>query len=628
MADILIKQVEYSGKEYYYKSPIFQSGLNIVEGKNGTGKTTFIDLICYALGDYVEQFDSSKVNKHREILSDIDNYVEVRIIIDEEEYYIRRYIKDNNNKIFVQSKELSVFDIKRQGDNRIFSDWLLEKLDIQPVEIYQGRYKGKINFTDILRLIHYDQLTNPEKIYKAARLDGNFISDSLIIRKAIFEILVGEGVIDYYWALNDCVDKQNIYTLKKSLSDFFVNSTQQIYGVEIDKVESFETEIKIIKEKILEKENEQREILEKEYDQDVFNEELSRLRESLIEKSFLLQSKQQQQIDINKKICTVQELIENRNIEVDQLEKIIFTHKELNLFAPNTCPYCFKKVTREEGHCVCGEEVEETSFQRYFYDTKEYVDMLVQRKKSLTALNTGYIDLTDEEEELKKDEQDIKEEIYIINERISKLRVDGKANVNNVGMRRVASEIANLENDLRIKQELQNAYVKYSNLNEEKEVAKQGLDFAKTNLGEQEKMLNNKLDDVIKDFSTIYNTLLTSVLPECTSAYIDKDYMPVINEGTYINASGHVPKRIVYFLSLLKLSLSKNVKFPHLLIIDTPENLGIDEDNLIRTLKLIEDIGSESYQIILTTGEKKYPVEFQKYVRENLSDRKLLKRKN
>lgn len=629
MANLFIKQVEYSGEIYYYKSPVFDMGLNIIEGRNGSGKTTLIDLICYALGDYVRQFDFTKANKHAEIFSDIDNYVEITIEIDNTLYLVRRYIKENSNKIFVREreKEISVFDIKRNGDNTIFSDWILKELGIEPVEIYQGRYRGKINFTDLLRLINYDQLTTPSKIYKSARLDGNFISDSIIIRKAIFEILVGSGVIDYYSALNRYVDNENAYNAKKSVSDFFIQSTERLYHINLNQINSFEDDIADIRNKLKEKENEQANIIENEYDEDAFNIELAILNNTLIDKSVEIQKVEKHQSNLKEEIHVLKEIIENRKIEIDQLEKIIFTHKELNLFAPNTCPYCFKKVNREEGHCVCGGEVEETSYQRYFYDTNEYVDMLIQRKRSIGTLNQAYIDLSNELEAAGKAKIEMIKGLEKVKHKINKLKIDARTNINSVGMQRIIDEIIMLEGTLKEKQEMQNVYIKYKELVMATEKSKEEFDIAKANLDTQQEYLKQKLEQVIKDFSEIYGEFLTKVLEGCESADIDKDYMPVINQGQYINASGNVPIRIVYYLSLLELSLQKNVKFPHLLIIDTPENLGIDEDNLIKALNLIENLSEGEYQILLTSGEGKYPKQFQTYIKDNLTEKKLLQKR-
>jgi DNA repair exonuclease SbcCD ATPase subunit len=45
MGSIIINKVKYSGEKYYFESPRLHKGLNIIEGPNGTGKSTFINFI-------------------------------------------------------------------------------------------------------------------------------------------------------------------------------------------------------------------------------------------------------------------------------------------------------------------------------------------------------------------------------------------------------------------------------------------------------------------------------------------------------------------------------------------------------------------------------------------------------
>lgn len=45
--------------------------------------------------------------------------------------------------------------------------------------------------------------------------------------------------------------------------------------------------------------------------------------------------------------------------------------------------------------------------------------------------------------------------------------------------------------------------------------------------------------------------------------------------------------------TLLHLSLIGNIKHPKFLLIDTPENIGIDDDKLIKAISLIKEIGDE-----------------------------------
>ena len=93
--------------------------------------------------------------------------------------------------------------------------------------------------------------------------------------------------------------------------------------------------------------------------------------------------------------------------------------------------------------------------------------------------------------------------------------------------------------------------------------------------------------------------------------------------GVYKNKSADVPLRLMYYFTILALSLkNKEVKHPGLLIIDTPEDSGIDEPNLKKDLSLLNDTflyGSQSdkiYQVILTTGLDKYPEYFDEKIKD------------
>jgi len=43
MGTLAIRQVHYAGDRFHFTSPEFGPGLSIIEGANGTGKTTFFN---------------------------------------------------------------------------------------------------------------------------------------------------------------------------------------------------------------------------------------------------------------------------------------------------------------------------------------------------------------------------------------------------------------------------------------------------------------------------------------------------------------------------------------------------------------------------------------------------------
>ena len=137
----------------------------------------------------------------------------------------------------------------------------------------------------------------------------------------------------------------------------------------------------------------------------------------------------------------------------------------------------------------------------------------------------------------------------------------------------------------------------------------------------------------IKAFNEIYNELMKRSLYNIENEMIDEDYMPYIDNGAYKNKSADVPKRLMYYFTCLSLGLKmKTVKHPHFLLIDTPEAVGIDDDNLKDNLQLL-DLALElskknpndiigKYQVILTTGENKYPDIYADKVKLRFSEKK------
>jgi predicted ATP-binding protein involved in virulence len=84
MGRLAIRRVIYNGEKYSFESPYLNDGLIIMEGINGHGKSTFMNLIYYALGGRVQAFnkkDNESGKKHKEICEDKNNYIELLIEI-------------------------------------------------------------------------------------------------------------------------------------------------------------------------------------------------------------------------------------------------------------------------------------------------------------------------------------------------------------------------------------------------------------------------------------------------------------------------------------------------------------------------------------------------------------------
>lgn len=125
---------------------------------------------------------------------------------------------------------------------------------------------------------------------------------------------------------------------------------------------------------------------------------------------------------------------------------------------------------------------------------------------------------------------------------------------------------------------------------------------------------------------------MASTLKEVHVARLDSDYEPVLNDAEYREASSMVTRRLMYFVTLLQMSLIDNdVPFPRFLLVDTPETVGIHEENLSRAIGKIPEVLAKApgqAQVILTTGEGKYPKALGQLRKIVLTDdSRLLKRK-
>lgn len=96
MGSLRINKVLYQGDRYVFESPIFQNNLIMIEGDNGTGKTTFCNLIYFGLGGKVQEFEKVGDKKHKEITGDSNNFVELHVSISGNKYQLRRFIDEND----------------------------------------------------------------------------------------------------------------------------------------------------------------------------------------------------------------------------------------------------------------------------------------------------------------------------------------------------------------------------------------------------------------------------------------------------------------------------------------------------------------------------------------------------
>lgn len=620
MGSLIIERVKYSGDDYVYESPRLTNGINLIVGDNGSGKSTFTYFIEYCLGNNIKYFEKDNNKEYTEIVNDTNNFVELDILINTKKYRLKRFI--NKNDIFINDDgEISVLPIKR-NQNRIFSDWLLEKLDISISELNMGTYSWKLNFSDLLRLIIYDQDTESKKIYKAP-IDSNFVTDSLIIRKTVFEILLGISSDDYFKKH----DELKAITKKKDAALSALNYFNEKYsGIDLEK-NGIQEKLKTYNETLEKAYSERKLYLSSNTKIDEKAEFINEIQNELIQTDLKISENNILingfQIEYN----NISKLYENQQNEIKEIEKIIFTNDKLNLFSFKLCPFCMANHESITNYCLCGSEIKDENYEKFVYNSNEYDIILKHKTKSIEtlqiALDSYFKQITIIKNELNTLSKKSSDLTIKLKKLISSIEFSGNSELVdslNDKILETRKQLDKFEYLLEISNKKEEFEETFDSINEKYKVI--NYEFKKLHL---EFISQNK--SLITDFNKIYSDLLQKSSAGAKIAEIDEDYMPIIDGGVYKNKSADVPLRLMYYFTILALSLkNESVKHPGLLIIDTPEDSGIDEDNLKNDLDLINfaiEQGEDSkkeYQIILTTGFNKYPESFKENIKDEFKE--------
>ncbi|BCC50424.1 MULTISPECIES: AAA family ATPase [Bacillus cereus group] len=637
MGELLINSIIYQGDQYYYKNDRLRQGINLLVGDNENGKSTFTYLIVYGLGLNVDYFNSNSDEPINEIVGDTNNFVELDICIGKAKYVLKRNIGQNMISVYdKQDKKHITYSLIRNGyvykkEEKTFSDWILEKLGIDIIEITQNSSTHKVNFEDLMRYVYYDQITDNRKIINEFGIrSSDFYKNSNIMKRSIFEILMSkyneEYYSTYYKLKNLNKQLQDEKEIKKALEIVRSNLLRQ---TKVSQPENLNDELIDVKKRIRKLQDAREEVKkEKSFGVGVVQ-RINELQEKIVALTHKITNIELKLNQVDEDLRKANRVGEDTKSDIEHIDKILFTSQYIDIISEDECPFCLEAITIESGHCICGSD-KYLDFSRFIYSDKEYVDIMKSKVKALETIKDAISDYQNQYGVLETNLSGTRESLRNTKEEIKNIIKDLEYNSNASAIDEITSEIIKLkerepELKLLIDKDVEINRSEKRILKLEKEITKY-----KDRLQKLQEKKENDLQNNIETFEEIYSNYIKDFYNNEDDEYevkLDRNYMPVL--GEYKHQSFNVPKRLFYYLTMLKMSLNQEnkISYPKLLIIDTMKDEGIEINKLKKLFTYFDEFRETECQIIVTCGYDEYVKEQKSDLIDRLSDENKLLRK-
>jgi len=622
MGAIVINSLKYRGNTYNYRNDKFTKGLNLLVGDNGNGKSTFTYLIVYCLGIDVEFFKESSKEPINEILQDSNKVIELNISINNENFILKRQIGENIISVYsFKAEEYTTYSVYRKGfiyqkEDMTFSDWIMNKLGIEFVEIEQNNTTHRLNIDDLFRYIYYDQLTENKKIISEFGIKSpDYFKNSNIMKRSIFEVLMSGYNDEYYKKYSELKSlTKELQVEKQKLKSIEIIQYEILKQLRKSNIENINQELIATKTEIKRLNNIREDIKkERHFGEEVVS-RIQEIQKNMVVETHKLKNYENQLNSVSEGLSKSLRVKDDYKIEIEHIDKVLFTAQYIDLINNEECPFCLEKVDLDENKCICGSN-NHLDFSRFIYSDKEYIQLLKSKVKSLETINEVIEGYRKDYTQLIEIIENTKRQIEILVNEVKVITSDLELNSNISAIEKITDEIIPLKETA---SELEILKEKAKDVNSSKNIIS-GLEgkIQKTRerLNQLEEEKDNMFQKNIEQFEKIYSEYLRDFFDANENEYIvklDRNYYPFI--GQYKEQSFNVPRRLFFYLSLLKLSLNPDYKiaFPKFLIIDTLKAEGIEILHLKKLFSYIEEFKDTDCQIIITSGYDEYEEELQK----------------
>lgn len=589
-----------SGQAVYDQD--FKLGINIIRGDNGTGKTTIMDLLYFALGaeltDWTEEqerCDGTMV----EVLLNYRSYVLQREISESGKsamYFYEGTVDD----AMKDAEHWLRYPNMRSADTHSYSQQLFDLLHLPTHKTDESK---NLTMHQILRLMYVDQLSETTRLLKE---DKKYDNDSM--RRAIGEYMLG---IDDLEAHNlrqklilatrafDAVNSELKAIYRFVGSNYAILKNNQIDAEiarlisEIDQLEEERAQVRQQKYEVLDEKVRERiqlvnegleELSIREYELKQRKDEIST---ELVDTSLFLNSL------IDRKAA-----LEQSRVASDVIGKLVFKY----------CPACLTPLDShvEKGHCVLCKSDLAANVRHYSYiqmanemnfQVNESEKLIKRFHDEINGINSDLASTTRQIRSLKDE--------YI--------EISSNADQVDLIISHLSSEIGYRKNEIETFESKRSMVAQIDELVERKENLNARITQLQDQLDRLMEITKGRHTLVYSDIEEKAKTILASdggyesVFEEIEEVTLDfgRDKMFVNGRSKFSASSMTIMKnavRVAIFLHCIEDDLAR---FPRFLMLDNVEDKGMTAErsqNFQRVIVEACDSMEDDYQLIFTTS--------------------------
>jgi len=597
--------IKKSGSTVY--NQIFHSGINVIRGKNSTGKSTIIELISYGLGA-----DIKKQHWKKEAL--LCDEIFIDLSLNNNRFVFKRPIEGDGNKppIHIKTgnyensiKSLDGWNIygylrttkKVSFANRIF--------DLLGYEQHKTSDNDSLTIHQLFRLLYADQDTPASNIFRWESM--NYDKESM--RTAIGEFLFGfddleaHGLRQQLIIANKDFDKldNELRAVYRILGKTNIKATTKELYSEIDGLNKDLARLDIEQAKLRNESIRSSSV--------VLTNEANLLSEKIDSLSHTLSGLEQEAVSISYDIEENQAFLKTLEFRKLSIKNAQATVNSLGMVEFEYCPSCLSKIQPTENinkHCyLCKEQVDDSIINESYLQAMEQIDFqfketsdLIQAHKARKTLLIATINSS--LDETNKAKAKFRE--------INTYTDDYELELTNLASEKgfIGSQVQSLKDKLELASEL-DAKIK----------EKVGLQTTITILDDQlAKLEATKTKRKRKVLSEI-SSLVIKILSKDTGSEdsfrsagkFEFDFgqnIILLDQRANFSASSNVLLKNAFHLAVL-LAACKDECFrvPCFAMFDNIEDKGMTEDRSKNFQKIIVELCSEldtEYQLIMTTS--------------------------